>query len=478
MTRSWNAVDGCGNVSPTVSQTITIVDTTPPSISALPGPTTIECPAVPQFATPTATDACSSATLTFLDSTSGTCPVVHTRLWTATDACGNTSTASQSISVNDTIPPTIVCPAPVTVACNGSTSPSATGFATASDACSGTLTPTHSDATVPDGLGGFLITRTWTATDACGHSSQCQQSITVTPPGICGCGDPNGQPITQCANLPPPVGVSTCTGVTAPFAYVSNADDLCDCVAGDCPQTDCTFVPGGLLSRMYTLSGPPTGTGWSWIITSPDFAGGKIIVGCCVPGVPSTGTTFQIAQAFAQSINSRGAALTCDPATQLQALALPGAGNTAYLTLRVGDDILTTPNPSWQLGVAPCGGPTTPNGWCFAQTFTTDPPASTQCFFNPTLIEIPASGFDCNGNEVDDAFDIELGTSLDLDGDGVPDECRKCVGDLDGDHIVGAPDLAILLGAWGGNGAADFDGSGSVDAPDLAVLLGAWGPCP
>ena len=48
-------------------------------------------------------------------------------------------------------------------------------------------------------------------------------------------------------------------------------------------------------------------------------------------------------------------------------------------------------------------------------------------------------------------------------------------GDLDGDGVVGARDIAILLGAWGSGGAADLDGNGSVGAEDLALLLGAWG---
>lgn len=46
--------------------------------------------------------------------------------------------------------------------------------------------------------------------------------------------------------------------------------------------------------------------------------------------------------------------------------------------------------------------------------------------------------------------------------------------DLDGDGGVGGADLAILLGAWGGRGAADLDGSGNVDGADLAILLGNW----
>jgi hypothetical protein len=50
--------------------------------------------------------------------------------------------------------------------------------------------------------------------------------------------------------------------------------------------------------------------------------------------------------------------------------------------------------------------------------------------------------------------------------------------DLDGDGTVGAPDLAILLSAWGPVAAgtpADFNRDGAVDAADLSTLLSNWG---
>ena len=52
-----------------------------------------------------------------------------------------------------------------------------------------------------------------------------------------------------------------------------------------------------------------------------------------------------------------------------------------------------------------------------------------------------------------------------------------CPGDLNGDFVVNAADLAVLLGAWG-TSAADLNGDGVVSAPDLGILLGAWGACP
>ena len=47
-------------------------------------------------------------------------------------------------------------------------------------------------------------------------------------------------------------------------------------------------------------------------------------------------------------------------------------------------------------------------------------------------------------------------------------------GDFDGDGLVNASDLAVLLSAWGLPGATDLDGDGNTGPADLAVLLGNW----
>jgi hypothetical protein len=52
-----------------------------------------------------------------------------------------------------------------------------------------------------------------------------------------------------------------------------------------------------------------------------------------------------------------------------------------------------------------------------------------------------------------------------------------CPSDLNGDRVVNASDLAVILGAWGGPDG-DLNGNGTTDASDLAVILGAWGDCP
>ena len=52
--------------------------------------------------------------------------------------------------------------------------------------------------------------------------------------------------------------------------------------------------------------------------------------------------------------------------------------------------------------------------------------------------------------------------------------------DVNGDGVVNAADLALLLGSWGQNPGhpADFNGYDVVGPFGLATLLGDWGPCP
>lgn len=53
--------------------------------------------------------------------------------------------------------------------------------------------------------------------------------------------------------------------------------------------------------------------------------------------------------------------------------------------------------------------------------------------------------------------------------------CPSPLGDLNGDAVIDASDLTLLLASWGtAGGPADLDGSGLVEAADLAVLLAAW----
>jgi len=70
--------------------------------------------------------------------------------------------------------------------CGASTSPSATGTATAWDGCSG-VTVTYSDSVSNSCGGSKVISRTWTATDQCGNIARALQTITTRdtmPPSL------------------------------------------------------------------------------------------------------------------------------------------------------------------------------------------------------------------------------------------------------------------------------------------------------
>ena len=85
---------------------------------------------------------------------------------------------------------------------------------------------------------------------------------------------------------------------------------------------------------------------------------------------------------------------------------------------------------------------------------------------------------DCNENGTSDMLDILLG-EIDDDNDGIPDVCQGCVGDLDGDNILGVGEILAIIGAWGSctDCAADINQDGLVNVTDLLYIVGNWGPC-
>jgi hypothetical protein len=179
-TKTWKAVDDCGNASNLISQSITVHDITAPVIGAAGGDTTIDCPAVPVFTAPGATDECSTVQVVLVtDTTIGTgCDYTRTKTWKAVDNCGNASNlVSQSITVHDVTAPvigaaganaTIDCPAQPTFTAPGAT-----------DECSAVRVMLVSDTTIGTAC-NYTRTRTWKAVDTCGNESNAvSQSITV-----------------------------------------------------------------------------------------------------------------------------------------------------------------------------------------------------------------------------------------------------------------------------------------------------------
>ena len=230
ITRTYTVTDGGGN-SVDILQTINVDDDTAPVIVA-PSDTailegcaadattvtsgntgfaysetsvTLDAADVTAFLALTGasiTEACDY-TVAYVDSQTGTLPFVVTRTYTITDACGNTASDTQTITVDDTTAPAVTgsitdspvegCAAPAAVATVALLEDLA-GDLMIADACTadGDLVVTSSDSsdgnTCPE-----IITRTYTVTDAGGNASvDIVHTITVdddTAPVIVAPGD-------------------------------------------------------------------------------------------------------------------------------------------------------------------------------------------------------------------------------------------------------------------------------------------------
>jgi hypothetical protein len=128
------------------------------------------------------------------------------------DRCGNPASCTQIINVNDDTPPEISCPGNTSVQCFADVPPPAN--VTANDNCDGAITPVFSEnQSNPGSSCNNIITRTWTARDACGNQASCSQTITVND---------NTAPVVSC-----PANDSVECNVTPVFGDAS-ATDNCD----------------------------------------------------------------------------------------------------------------------------------------------------------------------------------------------------------------------------------------------------------
>ncbi len=178
-TVTWTATDAAGNSS-TATQSVTVQDTIAPAITVSDRTEEATAPSTPVNVSgdASATDAVGVVSLT--NDSPGTFAVgVHTVTWTATDAAGNSSTATQSVTVQDTIAPVLIPSADVTVDATGSLTVVDLGTPTATDAV-GVVSVTNDAPSA-----GFPVdsttTVTWTACDAAGNCTTAIQTVTVKP---------------------------------------------------------------------------------------------------------------------------------------------------------------------------------------------------------------------------------------------------------------------------------------------------------
>jgi len=178
ITRTFTATDDAGN-STSATQTITVQDTTAPEFTSVPADYTAECSDELILDDASASDNCGAVSIEVSSETidgdaAGNYTVVRT--FTATDDCGNSTSATQTITVQDTTAPELSIPADYTAECSDELVMDA---ATASDNCGEVTIDEVSETIAGDCAGNYTITRTFTATDDAGNSTSATQTITV-----------------------------------------------------------------------------------------------------------------------------------------------------------------------------------------------------------------------------------------------------------------------------------------------------------
>lgn len=209
--RTWQAVDDCMHVDMCM-QTVTVVDSKPPSLdcrcltnnAALPPiPLTVtNCtgviPDFCQYALLCAADNCGPITCT-QSPPAGTLvgPGVHPLTVTVLDCASNAVSCSLNFTVIAPALPgpfALLCGANKTVECGSNWSfdpPVATNYCCPPPGVAGNGVTIAIVSTTTNGACPWAITRTWRAVDACGNIATCSQTVTVadtTPPVLnCSC---------------------------------------------------------------------------------------------------------------------------------------------------------------------------------------------------------------------------------------------------------------------------------------------------
>ncbi|WP_430400636.1 gliding motility-associated C-terminal domain-containing protein [Flavobacterium sp.] len=198
VTVTFTATDDCGNDT-TTSATFTIQDTTDPIFtSELPNDISVSCDDIPSPAEIEASDNCDSdvdiAVNDLITFSEGNCTGNYSisRTWIITDDCGNSNSYTQTITVYDSTPPTLLTPIDEELNVNCSNLPDIPNLEF-TDNCSGVSDVVYSEVTTTISIYEYIIVREWYVSDNCGNFDTFTQTINVTvddpfdaiPFGIC-----------------------------------------------------------------------------------------------------------------------------------------------------------------------------------------------------------------------------------------------------------------------------------------------------
>jgi hypothetical protein len=343
-TVTCTAVDVNGNTG-TCSFTVTVSDAEAPALSC-PEPLTVPsgengCAAIVSFS-PSATDNCEGAGAPVCEPASGSSFNVGTTTVSCTvaDAAGNTANCSFTVTVADTQPPSLSCPAPISQPAAGGTCAATVTYATpgATDACSGVGAVVCSPASGSSFNVG-TTTVTCTVSDAAGNPASCSFTVTITdtqnptiscPPDQTALENPPGSgsaivtypaptvsdncsatfKCSQASGTSFPVGTTTVTCTAADLsgntAACSFTVTVISCTIS-CPANVATTNDANQCGAVVNFPEPSTTGGCGTVTCSPAsgsfFPTGTTTVTCTTSSGPSCSFTVTVADAQAPTVS-------------------------------------------------------------------------------------------------------------------------------------------------------------------------------
>ncbi len=371
-TEEYTVTDAAGN-SATCTFEVNVVDAAPPvitcpddiTVTADPG----DCDAVVTFPDPVTSDNCPGETF---EQTAGPAsgevfPAGETTVtFTATDAAGNTSECSFTVTVNEDEDPEITCPDNITADTDPGECTAVVSYTPpeGTDNCPGAVT----ELTSGIGSGGTFpigtTVETYTVTDAAGNTAECTFEVTV---------EDNEAPEIECPeNLEASADPGTCEA-TVNFAAPEFTDN---CPGGSITQTD------------GPVSGSAFPVGATEIeFTATDDAGNTSVC------------TFSVVV-----LDEEDPEIDCPDDVEI---TLPDGECEGEITYDIPTATDNCPGVSVSLTEGPASGETAEAGVYTVTYEATDASGNTaECSFTVTLIETTEPEFDCPD-------DINAGTDED-----------------------------------------------------------------
>jgi len=425
-TVTFTATDPSGNMA-TCSFDVTVTDNEDPVITCQADITRNTdagvATALVTTVAPSATDNCHS-TFTFsndfnnTDDASDVYPLGTTTVtWTASEAAGNSSTCSFTITVVDDEAPIITCPADVTQNTDAGSCDAAvdTNDPTVTDNDPTGLTISNDFNNTSDADDTYLLgttTVTWTATDNAGNTSTCEFDITIedneAPSITCPTSMTQDTDLGECdavVTVASPTTSDNCTGTILFVNDLNNTADASDTY--NLGTTTVTFTATDANSNTATCSFDitiednevPVVTCPADMTVSNDPTNCDAIVTPAAPtATDNCSSTFTFVNNFNNTSNAMDTYLV--GATTVIWTATDNAGNTndCSFVITVEDDEAPTVTCPSSMTV------TTDVGSCDAAVDTSDPTATDNCSTTFTF----SNDFNNTGN-ADDTY--PLGTT-------------------------------------------------------------------